>query len=535
MADRISGFYSDCVQTVENKEAGNGHVKVFFLPEKTVAEDGREVSWRQTALEMTGGIVDSLKERYDLSDITFLVRTNREGAQVATKLISLGYEVVTEDSLNISASPTVQKMASLLKKELNPEDEINNQVLASLFGGEVPAVASTENPGGAEASLYGLCEAIIGTVCTEVSQSETPFVTAFMDAVLSYTEKFGSDLAGFLEWWDSVGCRKSISAPEGADAIKVMTIHKAKGLKSGAIVLPFLKSSLKPSGQNPPFIWCRPSVEPFSKAGLVPLKATKTLEKTIFAEEYAAEMLGVAVDAVNTAYVAMTRAVGDMIIVAPKPENEEKRESVAALLYVYLKDRLDADDVFEVGNPDEDRRSDKTTSGGIRMQDYRTIPLGGGLGVALRGGDYYDREAGIVRHDILARIDTAEEIEVAVASAVNADELAASQQKEVVAEMKGYLASVAGRHWFDGTYRPMNEVSIVDGNGEVLRPDRVLVEKGKPVGEGKAIVIDYKFGRERAEHRTQVGRYMELLRKIGYTDVSGYIWYCKLNRVEECG
>jgi hypothetical protein len=169
------------------------------------------------------------------------------------------------------------------------------------------------------------------------------------------------------------------------------------------------------------------------------------------------------------------------------------------------------------------------------MQDYKTVPLGGRLGVALRGGDYYDREAGIVRHDILARIDTVSDIAGAVASAVNSEELAASKRDEMVAEMEGYIASVAARHWFDGTYRPMNEVSIVDGDGEVFRPDRVLVEKGKPVGEGRAIVIDYKFGRERAEHRTQVGKYMELLRNIGYTDVSGYIWYCKLNKVEECG
>ena len=169
------------------------------------------------------------------------------------------------------------------------------------------------------------------------------------------------------------------------------------------------------------------------------------------------------------------------------------------------------------------------------MDPYLIVPLGDRLKLSLRGGDYYDREAGIVRHDILARIDTVSDIAGAVASAVNSEELAASKRDEMVAEMEGYIASVAARHWFDGTYRPMNEVSIVDGDGEVFRPDRVLVEKGKLVGEGRAIVIDYKFGRERAEHRTQVGKYMELLRNIGYTDVSGYIWYCKLNKVEECG
>jgi len=121
-----------------------------------------------------------------------------------------------------------------------------------------------------------------------------------------------------------------------------------------------------------------------------------------------------------------------------------------------------------------------------------------------------------------------------VESAVNAEELDAAEREKVSAEMEAYLASVAGRHWFDGTYAPLNEVSIVDADGEVHRPDRVLVEKGMPVGQGRAIVIDYKFGQEKSSYRNQVRRYMELLTQIGYTDVTGYIWYCKLNKVEEC-
>ena len=531
IAGKVGDFYSGCRQIIEKEKHGNGHVKVFFLPEK---EDNKTI-WKDIALEMTGDLADSLRKRYDLSDITFLVRTGREGRQIAAKLISLGYDVITEDSLNIATSMLVRKVVALLSRVMNPDDKVNNQLLVSMFDGEAPEFSPEENVSPTDTSLYGLCESLLGLLCDEVPASETPFVTAFMDSVLSYMERFGSDLAGFLDWWDSTGSRMSIPASDSKDSIRVMTIHKAKGLKSGAVVIPFLEGKFTPP--YAPFIWCRPTVEPFSGIGLVPVKAAASLADTIFSKEYANEVLFEAVDAVNTAYVAMTRAVGDMIIMAPMPDEDKKGYkpgSVSALLYAHLKGELDADGIYESGRPDEDRRSKKDASAGLKLGHYKTIPLAGRLGVRLRSGDYYDREAGIVRHDILARVNTAADIARAVAAAVNEEELPASEAASVTAEMEGYLASVADRHWFDGTYVPMNEASIVAGNGEVFRPDRVLLEKGKPIGEGKAIVIDYKFGCRKNEHREQVDNYMNLLKGIGYSDVRGYIWYCKLNSVEEC-
>ena len=204
-----------------------------------------------------------------------------------------------------------------------------------------------------------------------------------------------------------------------------------------------------------------------------------------------------------------------------------------SLLYTHLKDRLDENNVFEIGEEDEDRRKE-VSEPGIRIPGIRFHDFSDKLRLSLKAGDYYDREAGIVRHDILARVDKAGDIARAVAAAVNAEELPAAEAASITAEMEGYLATVADRHWFDGTYRPLNEVSIVAADGSVFRPDRVLVEKGKPTGEGKALVIDYKFGLELPKHRKQVKDYMDLLRGIGYSDVSGYLWYCKSNKVVEC-
>ena len=84
------------------------------------------------------------------------------------------------------------------------------------------------------------------------------------------------------------------------------------------------------------------------------------------------------------------------------------------------------------------------------------------------------------------------------------------------------------RNWFNGTYRVFNESSIVTGDGETYRPDRVLIS---PDG-AQVIVIDYKFGQPHSSHHTQVRHYMTLLRQMGYPHVEGWLWYIPANRIE---
>jgi hypothetical protein len=53
------------------------------------------------------------------------------------------------------------------------------------------------------------------------------------------------------------------------------------------------------------------------------------------------------------------------------------------------------------------------------------------------------------------------------------------------------------------------------------------------VKDNEAIVIDYKFGKEREEYYDQVKNYMELLKAIGYTNVKGFVWYVYKNYIKE--
>jgi len=89
-----------------------------------------------------------------------------------------------------------------------------------------------------------------------------------------------------------------------------------------------------------------------------------------------------------------------------------------------------------------------------------------------------------------------------------------------------------GHDWFSGRWRIYNESNIVwtDAEGNLMqrRPDRIMMD------DEEIVVVDFKFGQPHGGYQEQVGEYMNLLRRMGYEQsVKGYLWYVKLNKIEE--
>ncbi|MDD2594736.1 MAG: UvrD-helicase domain-containing protein [Bacteroidales bacterium] len=579
IAEKVSRIYADCEQKTPDKLIGRkGHVKISFV-EKDKADVGVNEEdtigldkWKSEVLSLIDSDLKALLSAgYTCRDIAVLTRTNSEGSAVASKLISLGYEVITEDSLLLGSSECVGIIVSQLKYAIDPDNVINNLINSKYHAEKQIKKAEIESM-----ALYDICEEIIRDTIDTVPEYEIPFVNAFMDSVVSYTDRYGSDLKGFIKWWDDSGHRTSISAPQGQDAIRIMTIHKAKGLGFEVVILPFMCDKFKPGGTLQPYIWCKPDRAPFSEIGLIPLKASSSLENTIFKNDYREEILLSHIDNINNAYVAFTRAKSELIVYAAQPVADKKGNlpsaSVSDVLYHFLKDKLvensDGDSsgccaVYEVGSIH--KIADEGESGGIneQLQDkFVSIPIGERLKLSLRGTDFFDTSAhgeivrdesfssdaagvtgvrgerlrGIVLHDILSRINTVDDLAGAVRDAVSQGELSAEYEESTCLYLRQLLDKVADRHWFDGTYRAINEISIINTDGSVSRPDRVLIEQTPDDSHGgglscsdihssRVIVIDYKFGEPNPAHKRQIDGYVRLIQQMGYTNVVGEVWY----------
>ena len=86
------------------------------------------------------------------------------------------------------------------------------------------------------------------------------------------------------------------------------------------------------------------------------------------------------------------------------------------------------------------------------------------------------------------------------------------------------------KEWFSGEWTLYNECTILyrkNGELQTRRPDRVMMK------DGQVIVVDFKFGKPYPEYNEQVREYMKLLQDMGYTQVSGYLWYVFNNQLEE--
>ena len=507
----IGRIYSDAVQQIpEGSSRPAGHIKVTFT------EGNNAVMTEEAYL---GRILESvrtlLEHGYRPGDIAFLVRTRAEGAAISDLLITEGYSIMTEDSLRISSSVAVRRAVDRLRE------------MAS--GKETPS----------DKSLYNICERLLRSRPEGQEDGGSAFINAFLDCVLEYIGTEGSDITGFLRWWDSEGADRSVSAPEGRDALRVITIHKSKGLEFKAVIIPYLQIPFASKGNSVKYIWCGSSVPPFDMLPVYPLECRSALEKTVFAGDYRREMLLSAVDAVNVAYVAFTRAVQELLVFAlvrPSKDGSTPPSSVSNILYNHLNGRL-ADGVYEEGEwtvPFYKKGEDGGVSG-EEMDHVPSVPLRDRLRLSLSGEEFFSRDSrrmrGIVLHEILSVVETDSDLEGAVRDAVLSGHLSRKEEPRVLEQLSSMLLSVSGRHWFDGTYTLMNETPILSPGGDSYRPDRMMFSRD---GQ-KAVVVDYKFGRRRdGEYRRQVRGYMDLLGQMGYREVEGWLWYGE-DGVEEVG
>ena len=498
----IGRIYSDAVQKLpQGSRRPEGHVRVVFTEGRNA--DMAEESYQQRILEAVRTL---LEHGYMPGDIAFLVRTRVEGASISDLLIANGYSIMTEDSLRISSSPAVRRVVDRLRELAAGREAVK------------------------EKSLYNICESMLRDNPARKEEGGAAFVNAFLDCVLEYIGTEGSDISGFLNWWDSEGAGRPVSAPEGRDALRVITIHKSKGLEFKAVIIPYLQIPFVPRGNSSKYIWCSSSVPPFDMLPVYPLECRSSLEQTVFAGEYRREMQLEAVDAVNVAYVAFTRAVQELLVFAlVRPQQKDgplPPSSVSNILYNHLSPRL-MDNVYESGEWTVPfRKSGEGGTAGAEMADVPSVPLGDRLRLSLSGEEFFSKDSlrmrGIVLHGILSKVETASDLEGAVRDAVLSGILPGKDGPQVLGRLSTMLRDVAGRHWFDGTYRLMNETPILSPGGESYRPDRMMFSRDGR----KAVVVDYKFGRRRdGEYRSQVRGYMELLKQMGYEDVEGWLWY----------
>ena len=585
LADLITNAYKECAQKVPIRTKGSGgYVKYVILDKKLNKENYLGVLKEK----LPETIIDIQQRGFKAMDIALLVRTGNEGKEIANILLEyknknaltlkdVNFNVISSDSLYISGNPAVKLIVALMKSMRNPFDLLNQAFIKHEFliylksGNEIPEDYhqifidryeenspifarifrnfNTLHDKLRHLSFFELIEKLCEIFELNTNQEDIPFIQAFQDAVLTFMRNEASDLNAFLEFWEDSGSKETLNISEQQDAIRILTIHKAKGLEFKVVIIPFCKWELAPTGKLKNILWCSSNEAPFNKLPFVPVNFSSALKDSLFSEDYYLELLHSYVDSMNLAYVAFTRAkeelyifgnVGDKksnisnILLSSFYETPSEREGFS-YMNPELKRQI-VDSLFEYGAASQNSFTGNKLSKAELFVSYPVSGFPKSIKLRYRSDEFFagtesipsEIDYGIIMHGIFSRLKSPSDLEKAVNSVYLEGKIDLVKRDEIIEILSSKLKQIPLSHLFSKEWTSFAERDILTSDGFVYRPDRVIVK------DNSAIVVDYKFGTQlNPSYKKQLKIYSKLLYEIGYKDVKSYLWYVMLDKWEE--
>ncbi|CAN1551779.1 RecB ATP-dependent exoDNAse (exonuclease V) beta subunit (contains helicase and exonuclease domains) [Flavobacteriaceae bacterium] len=551
-------------QKINNKEGG--YVNISFLPKIEEQESDDEETLDKTAqyvLATLNTIQKVINEGFEFKDIVILTRKRSQGIAIANYLTEQSIPLLSSETLMIQNATEVRLIIHLLKYLKNSSDLESKanvlQYLAQNKQKELPVhdfIAKgmelkeelafeqwLENCNIAlsfqnirKKSLYEAVEIIVSKFLkineTENSSSiGTAYVQYFLDIVLERDVRNQAGISDFLNYWDKNSEKFSIPSPEGTNAVRIMTIHKSKGLEFPVVIMPFAEEDYNRKPKDK--LWLNSEEQDFDMPKVLVDNSSAIEEfgsaaSAVYNLKKQEELL----DNINVLYVALTRAEEQLYIISQnvKPRKDGEYPSNMASFFIkyliqqglYDENQLE----YPFGNPAKlsvkEKHIDTTKNIPVVLEVLNPKNIKIAQKEALMWGTYQQEaiEFGNVIHEILSFVTTKNDVEQAINKALE-NGLISTLQKEIVYNTIIEIVNHKDleMHFAEGN-EVLNEKTIIQKEGGTIKPDRIAINK-----EREVFLLDYKTGLSNAKYKFQLDNYQMAIEKMGYKVVKKALVY----------
>ena len=575
-ATALQRAYTDVEQSVPDKLDNNGLINIQLLP----ADDYQEKTFARMA-----NIVSELRDKgVRPSEIAILVRMNANIPLIAdyfTKHLP-DIRIVSDEAFRLDASVAVNLLVEALHLITHPNDILakaniaklyqcyvlgnnteDNELLLSTYplDEQLPEAYINHFEELMKLSLYELTERLYTLFELNRLEGQSAYLCAFYDQLLTFTSENSTGIDAFIAEWEETLCAKTIQSDE-INGIRLISIHKSKGLEFAHVIIPFCDWQLEKQGN---ILWCQPDEAPFNELPIVPVDySQKQMKGTIYEDDYQHEHLQNTVDNLNLLYVAFTRASQSLFVIGKRNAKNSRSMLIEQVLPLIAEEKSEAvlsgvDNEnepmeFSWGTlmPKENKGHQKESHNPFLQKttpvsiDINTFDNPVSFRQSNRSKDFISEQdeesdeqqqrqyiqTGSILHQIFSTIRTSADIDGALKrlqlEGILYDEQVTAEK--ILSMLRKRLQNARVADWFSDRWTLFNECTILSvENGEVIerRPDRVMTD-GK-----EWVVVDFKFGSPKDEYLDQVREYMQLLADMGHTDIKGYLWFVYSNKIQE--
>ncbi len=555
MPEALQKMYDGNEQQPFSKKEGLVSAKFF-------RQEGNERTWPEydelVLNQLKEWIVACTSDGFEAGDIAIICRGNKDLVKTAQFLIENGFKVVSNESLLINSSPMVRLLVNLATFISAPDDRINVAEMMQHLGmvrNETELTSErliTVNRPNGKTKVISLLSDLYPNLNWNLLKQESLFsvfehlkhalfhdeqdayLTFFLDEVLSFANSKSNDLTSFLDHWVEKRGKLSIALSENSEAIRLLTIHKSKGLEFPVVMHPFADYKNESTGNS---IWVYSNDKNLEPLDRLRITASDKLTETPFLLDYEHEKSRGAMDMFNMLYVALTRPVSRLYVSGKlKKENAKDQSPSTAIQFVFehlttIEPTVLEELSFATGVRAKIEQEEKTNNG------FQTKVVGDPfwkqrISISRPSKDRWKtanpndaRNLGILIHDTMARINTLEDVDAALSFLVEDGRISISETEALAQKIQHLIKQDELAPLYSGKKQIRNEADIQLSNGKWVRPDRIVFSADQ------AWVLDYKTGEELRKHHQQMATYKEAMHELGFKQVEAMLVYIDEERV----